>query len=82
MRVFLRNKKSRLYRAGSDEWAAVPEMALAFTSVPEPARVALDGNWAEMEIVIRYEILPDEVAVPVLPEWRDHAKLGSADVWS
>ena len=57
-------------------------MAFAFTSVPEATKVALDGNWAEMEIVIRYETLPDEVAVPVLPEWRDHAKLGSADVWS
>jgi hypothetical protein len=35
-----------------------------------------------MEIVIRYEILPDEVAVPIVPEWRDHAKLGAAAVWS
>ena len=78
MRVFLRNTKTRLYCADSNGWAAVWGQARDFTSVPHAVRFALDGDLPDIEIVLRYEMLPDEVALPLLPEWCDYYQADSA----
>jgi hypothetical protein len=71
MRVLLRNTKTRLYCADSNGWAAAAGQALDFTSVPHAARFALDGRLPELEIVVRYDSLAEEITVPLLPEWCD-----------
>jgi hypothetical protein len=71
MRVFLRNKQTRLYCADVNEWAAAVGHALEFTSVPHAARFARDENLPGIEIVVRCDLLAEEVAMPVLPEWCD-----------
>ena len=71
MRVFLRNKKTRLYRADSNRWLAAVGQAFDFTSVPRAARFARDEKLPGLEIVVKYDTLQDEVVVPVLAEWCD-----------
>jgi hypothetical protein len=71
MRVFLRNTKTRLYCADSNGWAAAAGQAFDFTSVPHAARFALDERLPEIEIVVRYDSLEEEIAVPLVPEWCD-----------
>ena len=69
MRVFVRNKQTRLYRAASNRWAVASEEALPFTSVRHVARFAFDEKVPEAEIVVRYDLLEQEVVVPLLREW-------------
>ena len=64
MRVFLRNRKTRLYCADSNGWAAAAGQARDFTSVPKAARFALGESLLEIEIVLKYDVQPEEVAVP------------------
>jgi hypothetical protein len=78
MRVFLRDKKTRLYRAQSRDWTPSVGEALPFPGVPHAARFARDGNLPGLEIVVKYDTLPDEVAVPLVPEWCDFDQAGSA----
>ena len=78
MRVFLRNTKTRLYCADSNRWAAALGQALDFTSVPHATRFALDERLPEIEIVVRYDSLEEEVTVPLLPEWCDFHQPDSA----
>jgi hypothetical protein len=78
MRVFLRNTKTRLYWAGSSAWAVASGKALDFISVPRAARFAYAEGLPEIEIVLKYDALPDEVIVPMLPEWRDFDRPESA----
>jgi hypothetical protein len=69
MRVLLRNKQTRRYYAARNEWAAVMAQALLFGSVPQAARFAFDEKVPEAEIVVRCDLLDQEVALPLLPEW-------------
>ena len=69
MRVFVRNKQTRLYRAASNKWAAASGEALPFASVRHAARFAFDEKVPEAELVVRYDLLEQEVVVPLLPEW-------------
>jgi hypothetical protein len=78
MRVFLRNKTTRLYCAGSNGWAATEGQALAFRSVHQAARFALDEKVPQAEIILKYDLLAEEVAVPVLPEWSDFSQADAA----
>ena len=71
MKVFLRDRKTRLYSAGTNEWVASVGQALDFETVAQATRLALDGNWPDLEMVVRYDVLPEEVAVPILAAWRD-----------
>jgi hypothetical protein len=71
MRVFLRSKKTGLYRSDLKAWAAAPEEARGFVSVPQATRFALDASLPEVEIVLRCDLLPEEVVLPVLPEYCD-----------
>jgi hypothetical protein len=71
MRVFLRNKKTRLYCAGANGWAAAIGQAVEFDSIPQATRFAIDGRMPETEVVVRCDLLAEEVALPLLPEWRD-----------
>jgi hypothetical protein len=71
MRVLLRNRKTGLYCTNSNAWAATASQALDFASVPQATRFALDGNLPETEIVLKSDLLPDEVVVPLLSEWCD-----------
>ena len=71
MRVFLRNKKTRLYCAESRGWTAAVGEAVSFTSVPHAARFARDRKLPELEVVVKCDTLPDEVTVPLVPEWCD-----------
>ena len=71
MKVFLRNKNDRLYWADLSGWVAGSGQAFDFGNVPRAARFALDGRLAPMEIVLRCDVLPDEVTMPVLAEYCD-----------
>ena len=71
MKVFLRNRKTRLYCAESSEWVPAAGQAFDFTSVSLATRFALDQRLLEIELVVKYDLLPDEVPVPLLPEWRN-----------
>jgi hypothetical protein len=78
MPVFIRNKKTQLYRAAAKGWVGVAEQALGFTSVPEATRFALGENMPETELVLLFGLLPDEVVVPVVPEYRDFGQPAAA----
>jgi hypothetical protein len=78
MRVLLRDKKSRRYYAGSNGWDAAIAQALLFTSVPQAAKFAFDEKVPEAEIVVRSDLLEQEVTLPLLPEWCDFHQRGSA----
>jgi hypothetical protein len=71
MRVFLRNRQTHLYCAARNEWTVALAQALLFNSLPEAARFAFHHELSEAEIVVRYEVLDQEVTVPLLPEWCD-----------
>ena len=71
MRVFVRNKQTRLYCAASNGWAAAMTQALPFTSVRHAARFAFDQKVPEAELVVRCDVLEQEVPLPLLPEWCD-----------
>lgn len=71
MRVFLRSKKTRLYCAGSNERAATATQALPFTSVAHAAEFGFTEKVPEAEIVVRYDLLEEDVAVPLLADWCD-----------
>jgi hypothetical protein len=45
--------------------------ALPFTSVPQAAKFGFDEEVREAEIVVRYDLLEQEVILPLLPEWCD-----------
>ena len=79
MRVFLRNKKTRLYYAGPAGWGATAEKAHGFTSVPQATKVAFDEKMPEAEIVLSFALFADEVVVPVLHGYRDFDYGNSAD---
>jgi hypothetical protein len=69
MRVFLRNKQTRVYYAGPSEWAATAELAHQFISVSHAARFGLDHSLPDIELILTCYTLPDEIAMPLLPEW-------------
>jgi hypothetical protein len=69
MKVFLRNKQTRLYCASSDKWVVVTAQAIPFSSVPHAARFAFAEKILEAEIVVRSDLVEQEVALPVLPQW-------------
>ena len=69
MRVFLRNRQTRLYYGGPTEWAATVDQAHQFTSVSHAARFGLDHTLPDIELLLACYTLPDEIAMPVLPEW-------------
>jgi hypothetical protein len=71
MRVFLRHKKTRLYCATHDAWAVAITQARLFNNVPQAARFAFEQEVPEAEIVVRCDLLEQEVALPLLPEWCD-----------
>jgi hypothetical protein len=71
MKVFLRNKQTRLYCAPSNQWAAATTHALPFSSVPQAARFAFEEKVPDAEIVVRCDVVDHEVALPLLPQWCD-----------
>lgn len=78
MSVFLRNKQTRLYCAASTGWAVAITEARPFTNVRQAARFAFDEKVREAEIVVRCDVLEQEVALPLVPEWCDLPQPGSA----
>ena len=68
MRVFLRNVKTGLYRTGSNDWAPEVAQALVFTTVQHAARFAFDEEVPEAEIILKCDLLDQEVSLPLLPE--------------
>ena len=77
MRVYLRNRQTRLYCASPKGWAVAIAQALLFSSVRQAARFAFHERVPETEIVIRSELLDEEVILPLLPEWCDLHEPGS-----
>ena len=78
MRVFLRNRQTRFYYASSNGWAVAIAQALLFSSVRQAARFAFDEKVPEAEIVVRCDLVEQEIALPLLPEWCDFDKRRSA----
>jgi hypothetical protein len=71
MRVFLRNRTTRQYWGVLAGCGAEREQAFDFGSVPRAARFALEESLAEVEIVLTCYLFPDEVTLPVVPEFCD-----------
>jgi hypothetical protein len=69
MRVHLQHQKKGLYYAGQDFPLGGFEGAMNFASVGAAARLALEKRLTQMQIVVRYEVAPCEISLPVLPEW-------------
>ena len=78
MRVFLRSRQTRLYCASSNRWAGAVAQALLFRSVRQAARFAFDEKVPEAEIVMRSDLMEQEITLPLLPEWCDLPEPGSA----
>ncbi len=74
MRVFLRNKRTRLYCASANCWAAAIGQAVEFGSVQRAITFAVEESMPETEVVLRCDLLAEEVTLPLVPEWRDHAR--------
>jgi hypothetical protein len=69
MRAHLQDRKNRLYYTGQDFPLSGSEGALNFTSVGAAAKVALEKQLTQMQIVVRYAVAPGEIGLPVLAEW-------------
>jgi len=78
MRVLLRNRQTRLYCASSNGWAVAMAQALLFRNVRQAARFAFDEKVPEAEIVMRSDLMEQEITLPLLPEWCDPPEPGSA----
>jgi hypothetical protein len=78
MRVLLRNRQTQCYCASSNAWAVAITQALVFSNVRQAAKFAFDEKVPEAEIVVRCDLLEQEVALPLLPEWCDPREPGSA----
>jgi hypothetical protein len=72
VKAFVRNKKTRLYRAAAMGWVIASEQALCFTSVTQATKFVLEVKVPQAEIVVRFESHPYEFVVPVLAEYRGH----------
>jgi hypothetical protein len=51
------------------EWADRVGQTLQFTSVSQPARFGLDHSSPDIELVLTYYRIPDEIALPLVREW-------------
>jgi len=71
MRVFLRSIKTQRYCASRDEWADAIALAHVFGSVRQAVRFAFDERVPGAEIVLRCDLLEQEVTLPLLSEWCD-----------
>ena len=69
MRVYLRNRQTRLYCAASNGWAVAITQALLFSNVRQAARFAFDKQVPEAEIVMRSDLVEQEITLPLLPQW-------------
>jgi hypothetical protein len=69
MRVFLKRKRIGQYYRDVNQFAADPGEARDFASVPAAARFVFAEQLPETEIVLRWDALDQEVALPVLREW-------------
>jgi hypothetical protein len=69
MRVHLQDRKNRLYYTGQDFPLGGCDGAMNFASVGAAAKVALEKRLTQMQIVVRYEVAPCEISLPVLAEW-------------
>lgn len=78
MRAFLRNRQTQRYCALSNGWTVAIAPALVFSNVRQAARFAFDQKVPEAEIVVRCDLLEQEVALPLLPEWCELDECGSA----
>jgi hypothetical protein len=68
MKVFLRNRQTRLYCAAPNGWTVASTEAVAFPDIQIATRFALDQNLPEAEIAVRSDLLDQEVVMPLLPE--------------
>jgi hypothetical protein len=71
MRVFLRSKQTRLYYASSNGWVVAIAQALLFSGVRQAARFAFDEKVPEAEIVMKSDLLEQDITLPLLPECCD-----------
>jgi hypothetical protein len=69
MRVHLQHRKNRLYYTGQDFPLGAFEGAMNFATVGAAAKVALEKRLTQMQIVVRYDVAPCEISLPVLAEW-------------
>ena len=69
MRVLLRNRRTRLYYASPNGWSEAMAQAQLFSSVRQAARFAFDEKVPEAEIVMRSDLLEQDITLPLLPEW-------------
>jgi hypothetical protein len=74
MRVHLQHRKNRLYYAGQNFPLGGADGALNFASVGAAAKIALEKRLTQMQIVLRYDVAPCEISLPVLAEWSNFDK--------
>ena len=75
MRVFLRNKETSLYWGVLAGCGAERKQAFDFGTVPRATRFALDKSLTDVEIILKCDSFPDEVTLPVLPDYCDFQQL-------
>ena len=78
MRAFLRNRQTQRYCALSNGWAGAIAQAIVFSSVRQAARFAFAENVTNAEIAVRCDLLEQEFALRLLPEWCELDECGSA----
>ena len=71
MRVLLKRKGTGHYYRDANQFAIEPSEALDFANVPAAAQFALTKQLPEVEIVLRWDSLAQEIPLPVLREWGD-----------
>jgi hypothetical protein len=75
MRAILRNKRRDLYYAGRERWVPDPSQALDFDEIEHVGRLAFEGGFTELEVVVTDEnsncvlALPVRLASPMMREW-------------
>jgi len=67
MKVFLRNRETGQYCAGSNGWSAKSSMAQDFETINSATQFARTQKLTGMEVVLRYD---DPACDLVLPLWQ------------
>jgi hypothetical protein len=65
MHVFLRSKQTQVYYAGPGRWSPRRGQALDMESFENANRACQQEGLANMEALLRYEVIAAEVAVPI-----------------
>jgi len=64
-KVFLRNRETGQYYAGSNGWSGNPSVAHEFDTVESAIELARTQRLADMEVVLKYDDPPCDLVLPL-----------------